>query len=308
MCQQFQDLDLVSRQNKGSCPGLRNKTRLHTVTLEPEPGSDDDGGVACASHAGDALKDIQQKRKNSNERHEDMDCNGGRSSKRRRSDGMCMHVRFEVVTRVRRVAELEPDVDAAGHDSAGASDDTQTRKQDAAERRYSSSDSYVKTKIEDGPCLIAQITSELVVGVSKRRVYNLATIMWTIHTTLVNLGWTTISDSSEFHVLCAVNEKLHTIIMSLQENGAASLLPGSMRIDHSYQQVLCEVHARVQLAADAIIARRTGSRVWQCQADGLAAAQLATAAPRRCQPLFLDRVQDTVTVSAVLQSPHNVNN
>jgi hypothetical protein len=239
-----------------------------------------------------------------------MDCNGGRSSKRRRSDGMCMHVRFEVVTRVRRVVEVEPDVEAAGHDSAGASDDTQTRKQDAAEsaaeRRYSFSDSFAKTKIEDGPCLIAQITSELVVGVSNRRVHNLATIMLTIRTTLVNLGWTTISDSSEFHMLCAVNEKLHTIIMSLQENGAASLLPGSMRIDHSYQQVLCEVHARVQLAADAIIARRTGARVWQCQADGLAAAQLATAAPRRCQPLFLDRVQDTV--SAVLQSPHNVNN
>jgi hypothetical protein len=275
MCQQFQDLDLVSRQNKGSCPGLRSKTRLHTVTLEPEPGSDDDGGVACASHAGDALKDIQQKRKNSNERHEDMDCNGGRSSKRRRSEGMCMHVRFEVVTRERRVLELEPDVDAAGHDSTGASGDTQTRKQDAAERRYSSSDSYVKTKIEDGPCLIAQITSELVVGVSKQRVHNLATIMLTIRTTLVNLGWTTISDSLEFHVLCAVNEKLHTIIMSLQENGAASLLPGSMRIDHSYQQVLCEVHARVQLAADAIISPRTGARGWL--ADGLA-AQLATAA------------------------------
>ena len=215
----------------------------------------------------------------SRSRHEDRDCNGGRTSKRRRSEGMCMHVRFGIVTRVRRFVELVPDVDAAGHDSAGASGDIQTRKQDAAEsaaeRRYSFSDSYVQTKIEDGPCLIAQITSELVVGVSNRRVHNLATIMLTIRTTLVNLGWTTISDSSEFHVLCAVNEKLHTIIMSLQENGAASLLPGSMRIDHSYQQVLCQVQARVQLAADAIIDRRTGARDWL--ADGLA-AQLATAA------------------------------
>ena len=220
----------------------------------------------------------------SRSRHEDRDCNGGRTSKRRRSEGMCMHVRFGIVTRVRRFVELVPDVDAAGHDSAGASGDIQTRKQDAAEsaaeRRYSFSDSYVQTKIEDGPCLIAQITSELVVGVSNRRVHNLATIMLTIRTTLVKLGWTTISDSLEFHVLCAVNEKLHTIIMSLQENGAASLLPGSMRIDHSYQQVLCEVQARVQLAADAIIARRKGALVWQCQADGLAAAQLlATASP-----------------------------
>jgi hypothetical protein len=99
--------------------------------------------------------------------------------------------------------------------------------------------------------------------------------MWTRHTTLVNIGWTTISDFSELHVLCAVNKKLHAIIMSLQENGIANMLPGVMCIDHSYLQVLYEVQARVQLATYAIIARRKGAPVL---AEGLA-EQPATSAP-----------------------------
>jgi len=151
-------------------------------------------------------------------------------------------VRFGTAVRVRIVAEdeqrHESGAGAQHHEAVGVCDHE------------------VETKLVDGPNLIPQVVSSLFVCIVQRRLKNVEGIMWTLHTTLVNCGWTSITSQLELDLLAQVYCKIEALESALVENGIVSILPGAMRLTMPVLPLMQQLKLGIHKAALRIVRER----------------------------------------------------
>jgi hypothetical protein len=117
-------------------------------------------------------------------------------------------------------------------------------------------DHEVETKLVDGPNLISQVVSSLFVCIAQRRLKNVEGIMWTLHTTLVNSGWTSITSQLELDLLAQVYCKIEALESALVENGVVSILPGAMRLTMPVLPLMQQLKLGIHKAALRIVRER----------------------------------------------------
>jgi hypothetical protein len=110
-------------------------------------------------------------------------------------------------------------------------------------------DREVETKQGDGPNLISQVVSNLLVGIAQHKLRNAETIMWTIHTTLVKCGWTSITSQLELDLLGKTYNRIDAMEGALVENGFVAVLPGTIRLDKSMRPWLQQLKLGIHQAA-----------------------------------------------------------
>ena len=110
-------------------------------------------------------------------------------------------------------------------------------------------DREVETKQGDGPNLISQLVSNLLVGIAQHKLRNAETIMWTIHTTLVKCGWTSITSQLELDLLGKTYNRIDAMEGALVENGFVAVLPGTIRLDKSMRPWLQQLKLGIHQAA-----------------------------------------------------------
>lgn len=148
-----------------------------------------------------------------------------------------VYVRFGTSVRVRVLQEEDEQEHQAGacaqhHEPAQLAEDRE-----------------VETKQGDGPNLISQVVSNLLVGIAQDKLRNAETIMWTIHTTLVKCGWTSITSQLELDLLGKTYNRIDAMEGALVENGFVAVLPGAIRLDKSLRPWLQQLKLGIHQAA-----------------------------------------------------------
>lgn len=148
-----------------------------------------------------------------------------------------MYVRFGASVRVRVLYEE----DEQRH-QAGSCSQHHEPAQPAEDRE-------VETKQGDGPNLISQVVSNLLIGIAQQKLRNAETIMWTVHTTLLNCGWTTVTRQLELDLLGKTYNKIDAMEGALAENGFVAVLPGTIRLDTPMRPWLQQLKLGIHQAA-----------------------------------------------------------
>ena len=128
--------------------------------------------------------------------------------KRRRQD---THVRFHCAARVRDVEEE----DAAGYCAH--------LDHEAAQRGGAVRDQEVETKLVDGPNLISQVVSDLLNGIPLPSLRDAEAIMCSVHTTLLQHGWTSILSAQELDLLGQIYSHVERLEEVLIEKGSVAI-------------------------------------------------------------------------------------
>jgi len=161
-------------------------------------------------------------------------------SKRQRQRGT--HVRFERAVRVRDMEEEHEECHAEG---ACTEQDCEAAQRATAAVR----DHHVDTKLIDGPNIISQVVSSLLIAIAQRRPQDAETIMWTIHTTLLKHGWTSISCKQEMDILARTYGNLERLEKTLLNNGHVAVLPGAIRLSSPTLPLLKQLQVGIHQAA-----------------------------------------------------------
>jgi hypothetical protein len=175
------------------------------------------------------------------EREPDVEADAAEPARTKQRQHRSMYVRFGTSVRVR----VFDDEDEQEH-QAGACAQHHEPAQPAE-------DCEVETKQGDGPNLISQMVSNLLVGIAQRKLRNAETIMWTIHTTLVKSGWTSITSQLELDLLGKTYNRIDAMEGALVENGFVAVLPGTIRLDRPMRPWLQQLKLGIHQAALRIV-------------------------------------------------------
>jgi hypothetical protein len=128
-------------------------------------------------------------------------------------------------------------------------------------------DIEVETRLVDGPTILAQVTSRLLRSVSKMVLdtgshdcLTPAACMWSIHTTLLRCGVTTVSTQTELQLLSRVISKLRDYSLEIQACGRVTVLPGPLQMGVSILTMLFRVAAVLRQAYLMILSRSSLSK------------------------------------------------
>ena len=135
-----------------------------------------------------------------------------------------------------------------------------------AARACAQQDHEVATKLVDGPSLIPHVTSNLLVGISQHGLRDAETIMWTIYTTLLQHGWTSIDGLQELHLLGRTYSNLERLENTLNDEGFVAILPGAYQLNRAMlpglQQLKLGINqASLRVATAAVMAARQAQEI-----------------------------------------------
>jgi hypothetical protein len=155
-----------------------------------------------------------------------------------------LHVHFTPVTRVRILREEH------GCEGSGP------RLLPERVACNSQTDIEVQTNCDDGPALVAQITSELVIGAYRRlkgsEPLTKAFCSWSLYRTLLKRGWENVSSRNELNLLGLIMDRLRVIAGMVQDHGSFGVLPGSFLLSKGFLPILQSVHTCLEECALAI--------------------------------------------------------
>jgi hypothetical protein len=180
-------------------------------------------------------------------------CEQAHVKRRRQRD---THVRFHCAARVRDVEEE----DAAGYCAH--------LDHEAAQRGGAVRDHHVETKLVDGPNLISQVVSDLLNGIPLPSLRDAEAIMCSVHTTLLQHGWTSILSAQELDLLGQTYSHVERLEEILIEKGSVAILPGAFRLKKAILPWMQQLKLGIQQA-------RAALRIAVVQAQEMLQLQLA---------------------------------
>jgi hypothetical protein len=153
-------------------------------------------------------------------------CDQRRAAKRR-----CT---FSSVARVRVVTTAEELPESCAGLFASWDDSAECQAPAAQPALYE--DYVLEAKVNDGPEIIARMTSDLMMGVSNRTVADQASMIASLRASLVQSGWQpqVASANLELALVSAVSNKIQSLIDRVNKNGKAGLLPSCVSIGPAY--------------------------------------------------------------------------